>query len=222
MTREHIMANRGPKKGSRQTPEHIANRWAGHVSKTWVSQGRRFVRKDGKNLLEHRVIMEAHLGRPLMSGEVVHHINGDQLDNRIENLAVMNHSEHVRATNTGRRRSEAVRKRMSEAQGRMTDEGYTQGYVYRGHRNVICNGREVGLHRVVMEKHLGRPLESHEIVHHKNGDGLDNRMENLELVTRVEHATIHGTGRVFSDERKANMAAGKKRARLNSRPPDLA
>lgn len=46
---------------------------------------------------EHRVVMEEALGRKLLRSEHVHHINHDGLDNRLENLELLNHAEHMTA-----------------------------------------------------------------------------------------------------------------------------
>ena len=52
---------------------------------------------DGKRVLQHRHIMEQHVGRKLTKDERIHHINGIKTDNRIENLELMmSNQEHMK------------------------------------------------------------------------------------------------------------------------------
>lgn len=72
-----------------------------------------FCGKD-KYVFEHRTLVEQSIGRYLVKGEAVHHINGIKDDNRIENLELMQHSVHTQITHIGLKRNQVTRKRISE------------------------------------------------------------------------------------------------------------
>lgn len=63
----------------------------------------------------------------------------------------------------------------------------------KGYKTIWINkeNKQYRLHRYLMEKYLNRKLLSSELVHHKNDNKLDNRIENLEIVSRSEHKKRH-------------------------------
>jgi hypothetical protein len=60
-------------------------------------------------------------------------------------------------------------------------------------KHPLANGRGyVYIHRIVMEKHLGRVLLKEEVVHHKDGNKMNNKIGNLVLFrTTAEHTKHH-------------------------------
>ena len=64
--------------------------------------GYKVVYRNKMRIFEHRAIMESHLGRFLRKEEIIHHINHNKLDNRIENLQITSKQEHTKIHAIGR------------------------------------------------------------------------------------------------------------------------
>jgi hypothetical protein len=89
------------------------------------------------------------------------------------------HKHAQRLRRSGKMKPIPGRKKPGE--GPSQHNGYKYQYCSRRKRNV-------GIHRLVMEEHLGRDLLPNEEVHHKNGQRDDNRLENLELWSKSQPA----------------------------------
>lgn len=61
------------------------------------------------------------------------------------------------------------------------------GYIFKR----IGKGKYVGEHRLIMEKEIGRVLRDDEIIHHVDRNKLNNRIDNLQILSRAEHIEIH-------------------------------
>jgi hypothetical protein len=68
----------------------------------------------------------------------------------------------------------------------------------KGYLNVYCpqhpnvaKSKMFPVHRLIYESYIGRYLLGREHIHHKNRNKLDNRIQNLELLSINEHRRLH-------------------------------
>lgn len=170
-----------------------------------------------------RVIAERKLGRPLMPYEKCRPLNGNKLDNRRSNVEIIPPppifiGEHFTIS-------------LSQGKTTMLDKADIDlslvkwsfspiGYVCRNIGSSRKGSKIIYLHRVVLERILGRPLENDEQVDHANGDRLDNRRSNLRLATAAQniqnrHYKQPNTSSIYKGVR-FHKQAGKWVARITS------
>ena len=74
---------------------------------------------------------------------------------------------------------------------RLAGTGGRYIHIYKPEHSKSDSNGYVMEHRLIMEKKIGRYLTSEEIVHHKDGDGHNNKIYNLELTNKKKHYKEH-------------------------------
>lgn len=159
----------------------------------------------------HSLVGEAFIENPLHL-PILHHKNGNRLDNSVDNLEWISYSDNVRIEN--RQKYEKIEEKFSEEEllteewrpfrdtqysfsniGRMRNNQTKK--IVAGHINIklgykrdtlcLINGERITLprHRLVYESF--HPLEEIKIINHIDGIRYNNRLNNLENISASEN-----------------------------------
>ena len=181
---------------------------------------RRITTVDGRRMLEHRYIMEKHIGRLLDVKECVHHIDGDKINNDLDNLFLCkSKADHINISVNIRQFgisllnksiwfdydnkiyvSKYVKPRIINLQLDFKPKLYTKknprvkiGGLYQFYliRKSSNKWMWKRWHVYVAEQIIQRELKRNECVHHIDNNGLNNDFSNLCVMANSEHTTCH-------------------------------
>lgn len=88
---------------------------------------------------------------------------------------------------TGGRAGKVTKIYCSNRCSKMTRNGSTMA---NGYRCIRLNGKRIYEHRLIVEQTLGRLLRKDEVVHHNNFNKIDNRPENLTVMSQKTHRSL--------------------------------
>lgn len=132
--------------------------------------------------------------KPRPSSTIVHkHTYTDKERARISKL-----HKGKTVSDEARRKISESRKIKGIGHEKLRDDGYIAIY-YPTHPMSNSEGY-VMKHRLIMSQFLKRNLDCDEVVHHKNKNKKDNRIENLMILTKSEHASLHAKERFQKGE----------------------
>ena len=174
----------------------------------------------GKWIYEHRLVMEKSLNRRLNNKEVVHHIDGNSLNNNIGNLYLFCGEEEHRQCHLSLQKvgfsllghkiwfDRHANIYTAEPQPQSIDIDVDVSFLSklniweRQHKGKYINRKsqiyydpisknKKYVHIVLAEKMLGRQLYQNEVVHHIDNNSVNNMINNLAIMTRSQHTKCH-------------------------------
>jgi DNA-binding CsgD family transcriptional regulator len=140
--------------------------------------------------IDQKVVQELYLSQTLSSAEIAEQLQCSPflvmgVLRRLGFLRTAGRTKHY--TSLRRNRNGEIEHKVWE-----TQYGYLMIAAYDEQTDRV---RPIFRHRLVMEQHLGRKLEPNEVVHHINHNKQDNRIENLMILSRGEHTSLHFRGK---------------------------